>query len=472
MFEEEDVLVVNPNWLCNKVIGPLMSPKEFPIHLTPTTNGIFSLEDIKVTLTDFSKSQKKQLIDVNEAVKILRLLEICYPLPNNPHKYQFPALIQEERPADAWIDNTDKPVYVGRRLQCENDTDIITPGTMPFFQAHIAAASQELAFLRPIVWKGGIKTTETVRGLRFEALVKLTKNERAIDIIVRGPLHSEAECYKLMQESKGTVERMLDQKSPGTILLELVLSRKGMENLAESCHAYSYKEIDRAKSDDEYPKVSLDSTSEEYISDLIAVPDDHVNVVLPCEVKRYIYYSFCSTSLEPQSMARSLGMRRTQLSSTSSADSVFIQWSQRMDATLPKLIKALKETEQTDLFGMLKEEGLINLLQGIEDKSPVTKFDDDEIVKDYHIEAIKNKLFDNHYDVVSFGMTLLGWDHTEVLHELSDKLDLRIGHKVSRLLYCWKDQVESPTKSMLLSYLKKFDKEGIAIQLLKSCKKP
>ena len=358
MFEEEDVLVVNPNWLCYSVIGPLMSPEEFPIPMAPTTNGIFSLEDIRVTLKEFSKSQKKQLIDVNEAVKILRLLEICYPLPNNPHKYQFPALVQEERPADAWIDNVDKPVYVGRRLQCENDTDIITPGTMPFFQAHVAAASEELASLRPIVWKGGIKTTETVRGRRFEALVKLTKNDRAIDIIVRGPLHSEAECYKLMQESKETVERMLDQKSPGTILLELVLSRKGMENLAESCHAYSYKEIDYAQSDHEYPKVSLDSTSEEYVSDLIAVLDDHVNVVLPCEVKRYMYNSFCSTSLVPQTMARSLEMRRTQLSSTSSVDSVFIQWSQRMDATLPKLIKALKETEQIDLLDMLKEEGL------------------------------------------------------------------------------------------------------------------
>ena len=108
-----------------------------------------------------------------------------------------------------------------------------------------------------------------------------------------------------------------------------------------------------------------------------------------------------------------------------------------------------------------------------EDKSTVTKFDDDdEVVKDHHIETIKNKLFDDHDDVVSFGMTVLGWSRAMVLNELSDRPDRRIGHKVSVLLHCWKDQVESPTKSMLLSYLKKFDKEGIAIQLLKSCKKP
>ncbi|XP_065826102.1 death-associated protein kinase 1-like isoform X2 [Oscarella lobularis] len=516
VFEEEDVLVVNPNWLCYNVIGPLMSPKEFPIHMTPTTNGIFSLEDIRVTLKEFSKSQKTRLTDVNEAIKILCRLEICYPLPYNPHKFQFPALIQEERPADAWMNNADKPVYVGRRLQCDNDTDIITPGTMPFFQAHVAAglgSPESVSSLSPIVWKGGIKTFESVRGLRFETLVELTENERAIDIIVRGPMYSAAECYKLVQETKTRVEEMLDQRSPGTDLFELVLSCKDMKKLAEPRHGYSCEEIDCAKSDDEYPKVSLDSTSEEYVSDLIAVPDDHVNVVLPCEVKRYMHDNFCSTSLVPQSMARSLGMRRTRLSSTSSADSVFIQWSQRMDATLPKLIKALKETEQTDLLDMLEEEGLVPIevnlevasasddsenlaiednegelnegeLSGAcfmpreevdmhyEDKSTVTKFDDDEIVKDCHIDAIENELFEDHDDVVSFGSKLLGWSHTKVLSYLSDRPDRRIGQKVSRLLYRWKDQVETPTISMLLSYLKKFDKEGIAIQLLKSCKKP
>ncbi|XP_065826100.1 uncharacterized protein [Oscarella lobularis] len=521
VFKEEDVLVVNPNWLCNNVIGSLMSPKEFPIHMTRTTNGIFSLEDVRGTLQEFNKRQKTQLIDVNEAIKILCRLDICYPLPYNPHKFQFPALIQEERPADAWMDNADKPVYVGRRLQCDNDTDIITPGTMPFFQAHVAAglgSPESVSSLSPIVWKGGIKTFESVRGLRFETLVELTENERAIDIIVRGPMYSAAECYKLVQETKTRVEKMLDQRSPGTDRFELVLSSKDMENLAEPRHGYSCEEIDRTKRRDEHPKVCLDSTSEEYISDLIAVPDDHGNVVLPCEVKKCMLESFHqSTSEVAQQLTRSLEKQRTRLSSTSSADSVSIQWSRRMKATLPKLIKALEEAQQTNLLDMLKEEGLMipieenplkvasasddsENLVAIEDnegelnedelsgacfmpreevdmhhegKSTVKKSDDDdEIVKDYHIDAIENELFEDHDDVVSFGSKLLGWSRTKVLSYLSDRADRRIGQKVSLLLHRWTDKVETPTKSMLLSYLKKFDKEGIAIRLLKSCKKP
>ena len=108
-----------------------------------------------------------------------------------------------------------------------------------------------------------------------------------------------------------------------------------------------------------------------------------------------------------------------------------------------------------------------------EGKSTVKKSDDDdEIVKDYHIDAIENELFEDHDDVVSFGSKLLGWSRTKVLSYLSDRADRRIGQKVSLLLHRWTDKVETPTKSMLLSYLKKFDKEGIAIRLLKSCKKP
>ena len=356
MFEEEDLVVINPNWLCHNVIGPLMSPKDFPIHMK-STDGIFWLKDIRIALQEFNKRQNKPWIDVDEAIRILCLLEICYPLPNNPQKYQFPALIQEIRPTDAWIENAGMSVYVGYRLECQSDTDIITPGTMPFFQAHVAV-SRKPSSLPPIVWQGGVKTFELFDNLRFEILVELVVNDRAIDIVVRGPEHSEAECYRLLQTNKGVVERRLDKRSPGTSLSELVLSRKGMESLTETRLAYSYEAIVDAKDSGLCPQIALSPTLVEYVSDLMAVPEKHINIVVPCHAKRSLLRRLVSASVSPEIFGRSLGMRRAQLSSPSTAQSVFVEWSRHMDATLPKLLAALEKTKQNDIIELFREEKL------------------------------------------------------------------------------------------------------------------
>ena len=352
-------MVINPNWLCTNVIGPLMSPKKFPVHLK-STDGIVCLREIRITLEEFNKRQKTPLaeVDVNEAISVLCLLEICYLLPDNSQKYQFPALIQERRPPDAWMENADMRVYIGRRLECQSDTDIITPGTMPFFQAHVVMCRKPSS-LHPIVWQGGVKTFEMFDDLRFEILVELAVNDRAIDIIVRGPEYSEAECYKLLETTKGMVKRKLGKRSPGTRLLKLILSRKDMESLAETRHAYSSEAIDDAKDSGLYPRIALSESSVEYVSDLIDVPEKHVNIVLPCHAKRSLLRGLLSTSVVPETFARSLGIRTAQLSSPSTAHSVFVEWSRQMDATLPKLIAALEKTKQIDIIEMFREEKLL-----------------------------------------------------------------------------------------------------------------
>ena len=96
----------------------------------------------------------------------------------------------------------------------------------------------------------------------------------------------------------------------------------------------------------------------------------------------------------------------------------------------------------------------------------------DTVVKNYYIEAMKDELFDNSDDVISFGSKLLDWSKTKVKNYLSDRAERRIDQKLSHILYLWKDQIERPTIEALLLVLKDFDKGGIAIQLLKKCKKP
>ena len=92
-------------------------------------------------------------------------------------------------------------------------------------------------------------------------------------------------------------------------------------------------------------------------------------------------------------------------------------------------------------------------------------------VEDHHIETLKNELFDDSDDVISFGSKLLDWSHTKVKIHLSDRAERRIDQKMSRILYRWKEQIERPTMRALLLVLKDFEKDGIANQLLEKCTK-
>ena len=140
---------MDPSWLCHNVIGPLMSPNDFPICIEGIDDGSVSLQRINKALRQFNKNK---YISIEEVMKMLCALEICYLVSDAEKVFRFPALIEEQRRDAMWKDKVDMTVYVGRRLQCRDDTDIIVPGTIPFLQTRSVVSLDPC----PMIWKDGM----------------------------------------------------------------------------------------------------------------------------------------------------------------------------------------------------------------------------------------------------------------------------------------------------------------------------
>ena len=104
-----------------------MSPNDFPIYMEGVNDGSASFERISEALRLFNKNKP---IAFDEVMEILCALEVCYRVPDKENVFRFPALIEERRRDAMWKDKEDMIVYVGRRLQCRDNTDIIVPGTI------------------------------------------------------------------------------------------------------------------------------------------------------------------------------------------------------------------------------------------------------------------------------------------------------------------------------------------------------
>ena len=220
---------MDPRWLCQSVVGPLLSPKIFPIHLDSSLSGTASKENIQSVLEIFNE---RKWDAVNHTISLLCRLEICYPVSEQTETYQFPALIEEKRPAHAWLKNLEMTVYVGRRLMSEEITDIITPGTMPFIQSN-ARNSSCFRPSEPVVWQGGLLIKRMIGSHFVEGIIVFQDREKAIDFIVRGTERSERQCLKHLSDLMDLGMKVLLVKSPGTTRSLWYISRTELEALKD-----------------------------------------------------------------------------------------------------------------------------------------------------------------------------------------------------------------------------------------------
>ncbi|XP_065826994.1 death-associated protein kinase 1-like isoform X2 [Oscarella lobularis] len=272
IIEFGDNIILDPSWLCHNVIGPLMSPETFPVCLEAIDDGAVSAERIQKVIRQFNKQHSH--IPVDLLMQLLCSLEICYPVPNEENVYRFPALIVERRRDEFWIKDENMIVYVGRRLQCKDETDIIVPGTIPFLQTRSVIRLDP----SPQIWKDGMVLEKRIDEMTtIEGLIELQETARAIDVVARGPVDSEAECWGFVKEMLDMVRKVLDDRSPGTIIdREMCLSTLALKKLVERPPAHKPSLIEIAMSNDSL--VSTKAKMKKYsdtLRDLLIVPSDH-----------------------------------------------------------------------------------------------------------------------------------------------------------------------------------------------------
>ncbi|XP_065840990.1 serine/threonine-protein phosphatase 6 regulatory ankyrin repeat subunit B-like isoform X2 [Oscarella lobularis] len=363
----ENQVVLDPPWLCQSIIGPLMSPGDFTVHLEGVVNGIVSKDQVKDALELFSEANQTGNIAVDEAIKVLCHLEICYPVserPGAPVQYQFPALIQTVDRERVWQRKEDMVLYVGRRLQCKEKTDIITPGTMPFIQSRAAI---KLHPKEPVVWKGGLKMQKTINNCRLEGLIELHEYEKSMDFVVRGPQDSEGECMTLLNEIMKLGQTVLEEKSAGTDLSLLYLSKTELQKLSVQPLAYASETVEEEKKSGKTTTTVFQAErgqdlTAESLKDLLAVPEDHYLLVLK-ESRRAIADSLNKDTVDRRTaFAKALpGLTASSYAQCRSAEDVLARWSESLCSTVSKLEEAATKANVLYILAILEDGGAIQL---------------------------------------------------------------------------------------------------------------
>ncbi|XP_065835673.1 uncharacterized protein [Oscarella lobularis] len=353
-----DTVILDPPWLCQSVVGPLLSPKDFPIHLDFSLSGTANKENIQSVLEIFNK---QKWVDVDHTISLLRRLEICYLVSEQTETYQFPALIEEQRPPHAWRENPEMTVYVGRRLMSEEITDIITPGTMPFIQSSARNASC-FRPLEPIVWQGGILIKRTIGSHFVEGMIAFQDREKAIDFIVRGPEHSEQQCMKHLRDLMDVGIKVLLVKSPGTTRTLWYISRTELVALKDFPLAHKSQIVEETIKISQFSSAKVHQKGiEDTLKDLLALPHDHFTFI-PCE-------ALCTVSklLDKDTEGRSALVKRLPGFSSvdrhhcETAKQILTRWSERLEARTSSFVDIVQEMDLLYVLAILNDSSVIEL---------------------------------------------------------------------------------------------------------------
>lgn len=263
------------------MIGAVMSPVYFPIHLKGMRDGMATKQDIGEALSDFGLEHKSVVIDGDVGAYVLCELEVCFELKDGTGTYQFPAHVQARDQSEIWTLEEMMVAYCGRRVQCCHEIDMISPGSFTTLQCRLATALSH----KPVLWQGGMKVLEIVcvddKESSLEGLIELQDRRafQAVDVVTRGPLGCEVKCKGFLDRLLDIVMAVLRERSPGTALDVCYLSRRHITQLAKEPHGYTESEIvaARARKHGRSALVSVtskDGSFTESLEELMALGDD------------------------------------------------------------------------------------------------------------------------------------------------------------------------------------------------------
>ena len=237
--------------MSHSLLGPVMAPPEFPVHLEAAESrrreGTATKEEISTVIKEFQRRQGKRPEDINTeyAAKALETLEVIFELEDRPGVYCIPSHLPHKDRNEVWQKSSDPQMcYVGRRVECLRDIDIFTLAFFIFFQARVAVAMDRTA----ILYKGGIKVARVVDSSTVvECLVELIKYDRAVDMIARANKGGQHHALKLLQEVNDILVQVLEEKSPGTVTRRFLLHVPHLKEGQLEPFGFPEEEVEAAK---------------------------------------------------------------------------------------------------------------------------------------------------------------------------------------------------------------------------------
>lgn len=232
----QDVLLLDPRWLCTNVLGKLLSV-ETPRALHHY-RGRYTMEDIQRLVPDS---------DVEELLQILDAMDICARDLSSGTMVDIPALIKTDSLQRSWADEEDEVmVYGGVRIV---PVEHLTPFPCGIFHKvqvnlcrwiHQQSAEGD-ADIR--LWVSGCRIAN--RGA--ELLVLLVNHGQGIEVQVRGLETEKIKCCLLLDSVCSTIETVMATTLPGLLTVKHYLSPQQLREHHEPVMVYQPRDFFRAQ---------------------------------------------------------------------------------------------------------------------------------------------------------------------------------------------------------------------------------
>ncbi|KAJ1059228.1 hypothetical protein K5549_008029 [Capra hircus] len=232
----QDVLLLDPRWLCTNVLGKLLSV-ETPRALHHY-RGRYTMEDVQRLVPDS---------DVEELLQILDAMDICARDLSSGTMVDIPALIKTDNLHRSWTDEEDEVrVYGGVRIV---PVEHLTPFPCGIFHKvqvnlcrwiHQQSAEGD-ADIR--LWVNGCKIAN--RGA--ELLVLLVNHGQGIEVQVRGLETEKIKCCFLLDSVCSTIENVMTTTLPGLLTVKHYLSPQQLREHHEPVMIYQPRDFFRAQ---------------------------------------------------------------------------------------------------------------------------------------------------------------------------------------------------------------------------------
>lgn len=232
----QDVLLLDPRWLCTSVLGKLLSVET--LRALHHYRGRYTVEDIQRLVPDS---------DVEELLQILDAMDICTRDLSSGTMVDVPTLIKTDNLHRSWADEEDEVmVYGGVRVVPVEHLTPFPCGIFHKVQVNLCRwvhqqSTEGDADMR--LWVNGCKIAH--RGA--ELLVLLVNHGQGVEVQVRGLETDKIKCCLLLDSVCSTIENVMATTLPGLLTVKHYLSPQQLREHHEPVMIYQPRDFFRAQ---------------------------------------------------------------------------------------------------------------------------------------------------------------------------------------------------------------------------------
>ncbi|KAM6177396.1 LOW QUALITY PROTEIN: death-associated protein kinase 1-like [Erethizon dorsatum] len=222
----QDVLPLDPCWLCTNVLGKLLSV-ETPRALHHY-RGRYAMEDIQRLVPDS---------DVEELLQVLDAMDICACGLSSGTMVDVPALIKTDNLQRSWADEDDIMVYGGVRIVPVEHLTPFPCGIFHKVQVNLCRWIQQQSAkgdANICLWVSGCKITNW----GAELLVLLVNHGQGIEVQVHGLETEKVKGCLLLDSVCSTIENVMTTTLPGLLTAKHYLSPQQLRERHEPITVY------------------------------------------------------------------------------------------------------------------------------------------------------------------------------------------------------------------------------------------